>query len=253
MTTPLIAAQLYTVRDLCKENYARTLQQVAAIGYRAVELAGTYGHTAAAVKQMADDCGLAIISSHVGLVALEANLAGVLADHATMGCTHLAVPAIPRERITQTEGWLHVAQSLNQLAQRCQAHGVTLSYHNHAYEFETKLNGQYALDFIFAQALQVQVQLDVYWVWKPGIDPAAYLKQFSSRAPTIHLKDADLQDDSHAEVGAGKLDWQAIFSATQAVGTWGYIVEQDYCKRAPLECLKNSFEFLKAQTLFHNS
>jgi sugar phosphate isomerase/epimerase len=249
MPSPILAAQLYTVRELCKENYPRTLQQVAALGYRAVELAGTYGHSASEVKRIADDNGLTIISSHVGLAVLEANLDVVLDDHATMGCAHVAVPAIPKERITNQAGWLGVAHSLNQLAQRCQARGVALSYHNHAYEFETKFNGQYALDFIFANAPLVQIQLDVYWAWKPGIDPAAYLKQFNGRAPTIHLKDADQQDDSHAEVGSGQLDWQAILSAANAVGVWGYIVEQDYYKRPPLDCLKSSFEFLRSRGL----
>ena len=49
--------QLYTVREAMAEDADRTLAVLAEIGYRDVELAGTYGMTPAAFRRRLDDAG----------------------------------------------------------------------------------------------------------------------------------------------------------------------------------------------------
>ena len=247
MTQFPIAAQLYCVREACKQNFSQALKQVAAIGYRAVELAGLHGHSPTVVKQMTADCGLAIISSHVGLSILEADLDKVMDEHELMGCHYIAVPIIPKERLLMQQGWLNAFQTIEALAQRCQVRGLTLMYHNHAYEFATQINGRAVLDVLFERAPHVQSELDVYWLWKAGVDPAAYLARFKGRAPMLHVKDADKRDGSFAAVGSGQLNWNGILDAARTVGVQGYIVEWDDGPGSPFDCLKQSFDFLQTQ------
>src|SRR5215472_11155795 len=60
-----IGLQLYTVRDLAKTDFAGTLAQVAGVGYREVELAGLFDHSAKDVRGMLDQSGLTAPSGHV--------------------------------------------------------------------------------------------------------------------------------------------------------------------------------------------
>src|SRR5437867_3978880 len=66
MATLPIAAQLYTVRDLMKEDFAGTVRAVAALGYEGVEFAGLYNTPAREVRALLDELGLKVSSSHVG-------------------------------------------------------------------------------------------------------------------------------------------------------------------------------------------
>ena len=47
-----VAVQLYTVRDLMKDDFEGTIAKVAQIGYKEVEFAGYFGHTAQQVKDV---------------------------------------------------------------------------------------------------------------------------------------------------------------------------------------------------------
>ena len=55
---PQIGLQLYSVREDLAKDYPGTLNHVAAIGYREVEAAGFYNHSAMDVKKMMFDAGL---------------------------------------------------------------------------------------------------------------------------------------------------------------------------------------------------
>ena len=50
--------QLYSVRDLLPKDYEGTLKQLGAIGFREVESAGYYNHSASQVKQAMSAAGL---------------------------------------------------------------------------------------------------------------------------------------------------------------------------------------------------
>ncbi|MBI5683787.1 MAG: sugar phosphate isomerase/epimerase [Verrucomicrobia bacterium] len=247
--TTQIGAQLYTVRDACKADFAGALKKVAAIGYRAVQISGNYGKTAAEVKKMCDDNGLAILATHVGLDEFEKGVDPILSDHEVLKCRYIAIPFLPASRRKTKEDWLKLAALFEKWAQELKKRGFTLMYHNHAFEFEAKFDGKPALDLLYDNAPTLQAEPDLYWVAKGGADPVEFLKKFKNRAPVIHCKDMDKEDGSFAEVGYGKLDWDAILKVCKEIGAISYLVEQDKCKRDPFESLKMSLEFLKSKGL----
>src|SRR5690242_566400 len=59
-----LGLELYSVREELPKDYTGTLKRVAALGYREVEAAGFYGHSAAEVKQAMADAGVKCVSSH---------------------------------------------------------------------------------------------------------------------------------------------------------------------------------------------
>jgi sugar phosphate isomerase/epimerase len=79
-----------------------------------------------------------------------------------------------------------------------------------------------------------------------GEDPVAYLERYAGRVPLLHLKDmAPGEDRAFAEVGEGILDIPGILQAAEKAGTEWIIVEQDVCRRPPLESVRLSLENLK--------
>ena len=56
--------QLYSVRDITVNDLSKALEQVAALGYKEVEFAGFFGHSAEDVKDMLDKNGLTVSGTH---------------------------------------------------------------------------------------------------------------------------------------------------------------------------------------------
>lgn len=237
MAKPIVALQLYTVRDEMAADYVGTLRKVAAMGYPAVQLGDYGGYSAQELKRILGDLNLKPIGSHVNLDSLEANADKEISYCLEVGTIDVVIPYLAAERRANKDGYLKLAESMNRVGARCQALGARLSYHNHAFEYE-KMDGQYALDILFANTNPelVKWEPDVYWIQFGHEDPASYIRKYAGRVPLIHLKDmTDGQEPTWAEVGEGILDWPAIFSACEVAGAEAYIVEQDRCKGSSLD------------------
>jgi len=84
--------------------------------------------------------------------------------------------------------------------------------------------------------------------FRPPPPPAAYIRKFKGRCPTVHAKDLKKdfkgQKVIFAPLGKGILNWQDIFAAGREAGIEWYIYEQDQCDEGPFEAAKISYEFL---------
>lgn len=243
-----IAAQLYTARELLAKDYVGTVQAVAKIGYRNIEMAG-YGNlkTAKEVAKVHADAGLKVVGNHVGVDALEKSPNAVFDDNEAVGNKNLIVPWLAEEKRKTADDWKAFAQTMNQLAHVCAQRGFNFGYHNHSFEFQ-QFAGKPGFDIFWENAEPiVKSELDVYWVQHGGQDPVAYINKLGSRVILLHLKDmAAGPEKRFAPVGTGILDFKAIIAAGEKVGATYGIVEQDNCYgMSPLEAMKISFENLK--------
>jgi sugar phosphate isomerase/epimerase len=83
-------------------------------------------------------------------------------------------------------------------------------------------------------------------VRKTGRDPLTYIQSYGGRMPIIHLKDmTNDEEETYAEIGTGKIDFLPILRWGEANGVKWYAVEQDICKRSPLESLAISLDNLR--------
>ncbi len=239
---------MYTVRDDAQADLAGTLETVAKVGYVGVELAGYAGASAAEYKKILDDNGLKAISAHVGIDQVRDSPAQVIDDAKLFGFEYVIVPWIGSPYVDSLAGFQQVGQLLAAAAPTFAVAGITLGYHNHAFEFEKSEGDLNGFDALFAAAgPSVCVEMDTFWVKKGGFEPAEYLKKYTGRTPLIHLKDMDA-DGNFAPVGAGTIDYLgSLLPAAEAAGVKYYIVEQDSCQAplTPLESMKQSFASLK--------
>jgi sugar phosphate isomerase/epimerase len=265
MAKPGVALQLFGVREEMEEDAVGTLRAVAGMGYRAVELisySGTYGLSAEELKRTLGDLGLAPIGVHLRTADLQERFEETAGYYRDAGVPEMVVATLPHEYYESADGFRRGGALLGELARRCRAAGVGLSYHNHYSEFAPVGDG-YGLDLIFegAGGEDVGLEADVYWITHAGADPVAVLRRYAPRCRFVHLKDrpaglapatveaalaqrADLSR-MFAEVGEGSIDWAPIFAATEATGAKWYVVEQDASARGALESAALSLRHLQ--------
>ncbi len=240
-----IGLVLYTVRDRAEKDFARTLREVAAIGYRRGELCGTFGMEAAALKALGDEISLSFPSAHVGLGDLAEKFDTTVDYYAGVGVTTFVIPGLPGDRTESTEAWRRTARELSELGARLKERGIALLYHNHAAELEP-MGGTSGWDILVAEAdpESLGFEVDVYWAAYGGRDPMAMLCAVAGRVPYVHAKDM-APDRTMTEVGRGTLDFPAFVAAKRELGVELFFVEHDEPAPPTIESARVSFESLR--------
>ena len=183
-----MAMQVYSVRDAAEADFVQCMQDLKAMGYAGVELAGTYGMTVAQVKTILDEIGLELVSAHLGADLMWDD--ALMADYAAAGMRYIAVPWFHKP--TDAAFLADNIEKFRVLGQRCKDFGLQLSYHNHDFELaQVPGDGRCALEAYYEEipADLLQTQLDLAWVKAGGKDPVAFLRRYPGRAPTVHMKD----------------------------------------------------------------
>ncbi|TDD50888.1 sugar phosphate isomerase/epimerase [Kribbella antibiotica] len=227
MTIPAdgIGMHLYTMRDVLAEDYPGTLKRLADIGYRTVGVSGRYDHSADEIRGFADDAGLRIVLEHVGYARMADNWAGALADVQTLGAQWVVVPSIPVEQ-RSIEGFRTAAAAFTEAGKAARDAGLKLLFHNHGHDFN-EVDGTVLYDILLdVDPELLGFELDLYWAVDGGHDPAKLFQEHPGRFPALHVKDM-AEDGSWEDVGAGKLDFGAMFEHAAAGGVEQYLVEHD--------------------------
>lgn len=254
-----VGIQLYTLRNELPKDLEGTLKKVANIGYREVELFGYtdgkfFGKSPKDFRSLLQNLNLSAPSGHYttgnvmpGKGTLKTDWKRAVDDAAEVGQKYMICAFLfPNER-TKLDDYKRHAELFNQSAEVCKAAGLQFGYHNHDFEF-VELEGQVPYDLLLKETdpKLVQMELDLYWISFAGKDPVQYFKQNPGRFPLWHVKDMEKSAErAFAEVGTGSIDFQRIFDAGKIAGLKHYFVEQDVCKRPPLESVNVSFQNIK--------
>ena len=222
-----IGIQLYTVRDRMAEDLPGTLHKIARIGYDEVEFAGYFEHTPAQIKGFLDAAGLVSPSAHTSIDAIRTSPERLIETAQTLGNRYIALGWLaPEERRTLDDYRRHI-DLVAGFAAQCRGAGLRFAWHNHDFEF-TELEGQRPIDLLLnaTDPELVQVELDLYWTAKVGVDPLDYFKRYPGRFPLCHIKDM-AADGRMADVGDGRIDFAAILASGDLAGFQHYYIERD--------------------------
>jgi sugar phosphate isomerase/epimerase len=166
-------------------------------------------------------------------------------DAATLGQKYMVCAYLfPDER--KMDDYKRHIDLFNKSAETCKAAGIQFAYHNHDFEFK-EMDGKLPYDMILSgtDPKLVKMELDLYWASYAGQDPVALFKKHPGRFPLWHVKDmAKTEKREFSEVGEGSINFQRIFDAKKTAGLTHYFVEQDICKRPPLESIAISYRNL---------
>lgn len=245
--------QLFTVRKLLEADFRGTLERVAAIGYREVQVSPRAGHTAAEIRSMLDDVGLVCPSIHLDL---SSTTEAEIESAKTLGAQTVFLSA-PRQVLKIENGkfagirddvtldeWRAIADALNATGEAFRAAGLVYGYHNHAFEFPP-VDGVVPFDLLLERTDPelVAIEIDLGWAKIAGADSLAYFDRYPGRFPVCHVKDVDAEG-GFADPGAGTVDFPAIFAHAKRAGLRHFFVEHD-TTADPLATARAGYSYLK--------
>ncbi len=265
------AAQMYTLRNVASRDFAGACRRLAEVGYQGAELTDMRGQlSAAALKTLGLECGLTWLSVHVDLQEMESNLSAIIDFYLAAGISTLVCPWISPQRRNTLEDWHNISKSLSDISERLQQAGMTLAYHHHDFEFlkiavpdapstTTVTPGSISqrpadaatcgMDIILqaTDLANVKIELDTYWLYYVGLNPADYIHHLANRLALLHCKDMGMGENREfSTLGSGRLNWTQILSEAKFAGLEWLIVEQDDCYgHDPFACLARSVDYLR--------
>ena len=254
-----VGVQLYSFRDAFKTDVPGTLAHIRALGFKEVELAGTYGKSAKEFRRMLDSAGLRATSMHVGYEQFRDSLPAVLADAKTLGVHYVGTAWIPHPDGPITVALARqAAVDFTKWGRAAREKGFQFFYHAHGYEFKRGEGGALPMDVIMKETdpKAVALEMDVFWMTLPGNNPVALLRQYQGRWKLMHLKDmkkgvatnvltgsAD-PNATEVPVGTGQIDYKAVIKTAKEVGVKEFYLEDETV--APFETVPQSVSWLRS-------
>ena len=248
-----IGLQLYSLRDDVRDiGIQKVLEAVAKMGYVNLETAGysdgkIYGMAPTEFKKMVEDLGMRATSAHLSRNISDNNDEDMawwnqaVDAHNAAGMKYMIMPSSPLNGRGATEDNVkRYAEYFNEIGLITAASSIAFGYHNHAFEFENKIDDVPVYDLLlqYTSPRHVLFQNDVYWTKRGGYDPVAYLKKYADRIKLLHIK------DDKAIGASGKIDFKAIFDQFYANGHKDWYVEVEEYAGTPQEDVKQSCDFL---------
>ena len=263
-----VGIQLWTVNDALRRDPAGTLNQLAKIGFKQVEVAEFAGLSPKEFRRLLDEAGLRCPSTHLQFDM--DNLGKAFDDAHTFGATYAVASsligpvskamgsklewksAMSREEAKRT---VDVANRIGEAAKRA---GLQFALHNHDREFGDLGNGEVSYDIVWRESdpKLVQFEVDCGWMVFAGRDPIDYFRKYPGRIPLIHVKDflpkknkngALLSEQMQgSELGRGTVDYRPIFAAAKAAGLKHYFAEQEgpFSRMSQLEAAQVAYDYL---------
>lgn len=263
-----IGLQLYSVREQLPKDFDGTLNQIGAIGYREVEAAGFFGHSASDVKQAMKAANLNCVSAHYPMAQLQPQqLDGVIRFGKELGLQYIICSSPMRKDPSRVsagnlhspveamtlDDWRWNAEQFNQLGTKVKAEGMQFGYHNHIMEFHPE-NGTVPYDELLrlTDPAKVTMEMDCGWVIVGGKNPVDYLTRYPTRISMLHVKDFKLgasgtnAEPVSTEMGRGSINYMEIFKAAKLAHIRHYFIEQEQFDIAPMEALKIDADYMRA-------
>jgi Sugar phosphate isomerases/epimerases len=271
-----VGIQLYSVRDLMKEDPVRTIEQVAQAGYKYLEVANHnaleddgvgFGVTPEKLNELMKKSGCQVISTHI-FPFNDDNYKRVIEYNHKIG-NHILV--YPMEVFKDRDDVMRKTEYYEKMGHIAAEEGMSFLYHNHYQEFQ-EFKGERVLDTIikYTDPKHVNLELDTFWTLRGGLDPIAMMKLYGTRIKMLHQKDFSKDtktpvnmfdvvgrntyidretfvkykcNDDFVEIGYGQMNIQGIIDTAIELGSIEYIVlEQDATKLNQLDSIKRSME-----------
>ncbi|HVV54152.1 MAG TPA: TIM barrel protein [Mucilaginibacter sp.] len=265
-----LGVQLYSVRTAMSKDPKGSLKKLADMGYVNVEHAGYvngkfYGYTAKDFKKLLDDMNLHMISGHVVMTANDWDDSKkdftdkwktTITDAAEAGQRYLISPWLDESLRTDMNKLKWFMDLFNKCGELCQQSGVQFGYHNHNFEFKTKIGDGDLYDFILANTdpKLVAQQMDIGNMYGAGGRALDLIKKYPGRFELMHVKD-EIKSNSNEGMdgyestilGQGVIPvHEVVKEARKKGGTSQFIIEQEsYQGKDPFDCVKIDLQMMK--------
>ncbi len=264
-----LGLQLYSVRDQLPNDYDGTLKKIGALGYREVESAGYFNHSADEVKQAMSAAGLHLVSAHYSSDVLHQQLDQAIQFSKDVGVSYIIcsypgfkdpsrlknIPAHERSNAFTLEDWRWNAEQFNIIGEKVSEANLKFGYHNHTMEFHvTEGVVPYVELLRLTDPAKVTMEMDCGWVVVGGANPIEYLRKYPKRISMLHVKDfkgitptsSIANEPTIVELGQGTIDFGPILEEAARAGVVKHcFVEQEGYNVPPMEGLKIDADYMR--------
>lgn len=208
---------MYSVRRSLQEDPVRTLKEVAGIGYRYLEFANLvaendpgcgFGMDAKDLNNILTEYGLRSVSCHL-MPLDDENLKRVIDYHTQIGTKYLIAKL--KEPYVDAEKAKVLAEAYDHMGKIVKEHGMRLCYYPRFFDYSYQFDGcNTLLESIMnnTDPRYVDLEIDVYWLYRWGKDPTEIMKQYGDRIKLMHIKDMSRSlrgKTGPLEIGSGEL------------------------------------------------
>jgi sugar phosphate isomerase/epimerase len=185
----------YTFRDDLAKDVPGTLDKIKAMGITNMEFSGLFKQTPEQLRALLDARGMRCTCLGVGYGDLLKNPDKVIAQAHTLGAEFVRIASIPHPgdfKNLPADAVKQAAIDFNTFGKKLKDAGLTFCYHNHGPEFKdgTELGEPTFFDYLMKNTdpKYVSFEMDVMWVYWPGVDPVALLQKYPDRFKLMHVK-----------------------------------------------------------------
>jgi sugar phosphate isomerase/epimerase len=245
-----VGLQLYTLRDDAKRDLERTLADIAAAGYNDVELLSSmsnFGMPPARLRAVLDRVGLRAPSTHIDGGALD-DLDRQLDDAQILGHEYLVLASLPISGKPTLDDYRRWADRLNEAGRRTRARNVWMAFHDEAWDFKS-IDGVVPYDLLVERTdpSVVRLQLDTGNLAMGGLDPLDYMRRYSARYWSFHIKDVPRLGAEHdVELGTGVIDFRRLLASIEDIDHKLLFVEQESYPGTPLDSVRRDHAYIAA-------
>ncbi len=215
-------------------NDRQAIDDIAALGFSGVQLRqsafDTWRERPAELKDLLAQKRLALVALSSGNVSLdpavEQDTLALHALHARFvrdaGGRYLQVIDQRPLGTPGEDDYKRMGRLLTEIGRRSSDLGIPLGYHHHIGALGQSPD-EVARVLDAADPRYVHLLLDTAHYQQAGGDPAAAVRQYAGRLLFLHIK--DLAGNRFVELGRGKVDFNAVFAALDAVNFdgWGMV------------------------------
>ncbi len=242
-----ISVQLYSLREEANADFPSVIARLGRAGFVGVEPAGLHGMAPREFRRRVEEAGMTVSSSHIALPVGDA-ADEILDLQEEIGSRDVVVAFLPPDRFGDDDQIFVTADQLNRAHENVKGRGMRLGYHNHNWEFATKVDGRTAHERLFEQLHpEIFAEVDVYWAQVGGSDPVRVVASLGPRARLLHMKDGPAKSPKSpmTAAGEGAVDLAGIARAAPHAA-W-HVVELDRCATDMFEAVERSYRYLTSQ------
>lgn len=265
-----VGVQLYSVREAMGKDPKGSLKKLSDMGYIHVEHANYinrkfYGFDAKEFKKILADLNLQMPSGHTVMTAHDWDTAAndftdkwkyTIEDAAVVGQRYVISPWLDESLRHDQDGLKRFMDQFNKCGELCKKSGMKFGYHNHNFEFSTKVGDSDLYDYILKNTDPelVAQQMDVGNMLGAGGIALDLLKKYPGRFELMHVKDEiksstgqGMDGYDSTILGTGVMPVKDIVKAARKMGgTSQFIIEQEsYQGKDPFDCVKIDLQMMK--------
>ena len=234
--------QLYSIhKALTRENFEENLQKIADMGYTKVEPCNFFDYSPDEINAMLAKTNLKISGTHSAYRSLLEDFDATVEFHKAIGNKNYIIPhGGPLSNQEEIDAFV---ENVNRLQDKLAAHGISLGYHNHSYEFRMNPDGSVPYEQIILRT-DLDLEVDVFWAFV-GLknNPIQLLQRIENRIKCLHLKDG-LESGKGTPLGQGDAPIAEIYDWVKEKGKFA-VVENEADPTKCLEEAKMCIDYLK--------